>query len=107
MTNREEVLYADVAAAIGLPAKRKVSLRSLSPTDLEVFARWIENYFGKLPARIAEAESALRAGIEPRGLREQIYYWRVACAVGKHMAYTLRTRRGGPLGGDLSKTKDN
>jgi hypothetical protein len=89
----QEVIQQGVADALAGTRARRNRLDSLSPVQKEEVARWIESKFSKLTERIQDGEALLKEQPTNDALRQQVYYWRVAVAVSKQLAYYARTQK--------------
>lgn len=95
-----------LALPLVVPASEsKVDISAINPIDRERLAEWIESVAARLPARIEQAESYLRAGGTTPGLYGQIQYWKAAVGTCRQLAYLLRTSAGGSLGPPVKKKK--
>lgn len=93
MDAEQEAIQSGVKDALRVTGRYRRRLNTLSPVQREEVAQWIESKFGKLADRVKDGEQWLKSHPDDTTMAAQVYYWRVAVAVSRQLAYYARTQR--------------
>lgn len=84
---------AAAAAAAADPGRNGGSIPLSSPTQQEAMARWVENFYSWVPAKLAQESAWAGRNPDDKDAAGRILYYRHVMAVARQLAWALRTFR--------------